>query len=134
MSLTTATADIAEAFRRNLTIASRTDKHRLSIPGDVVTLPPVLPLVEVKATSSYWEAIDAPSIDTVLENLEHCGSLRFTWAADGERLRFSVDKYGLARGGFIGSTEYLEVNNIRQIGGPFSFVMLDLRVPRFVHI
>lgn len=134
MSLTTATADIAEAFRRNVTIAPNTDEHRLSIPGDVVTLPPVLPVVEAQATSSRWEVIDTPSIDAVLENLEMHGSLRFTWAADGERLRFSVAKYELAFGGFIGTTEDLEVNNIKQTGEPLPFVMIDLHVPRFAHI
>lgn len=85
-------------------------------------------------TKCHWKVIGVSFIYELLESLERYGSLRFTWAADGERLRLSVDKYGLARGGFIGSTEDLEVNNIRQIGGSFSFVMLDLRVPRFVHI
>ncbi|HCH34102.1 MAG: hypothetical protein UY35_C0030G0011 [Candidatus Saccharibacteria bacterium GW2011_GWC2_48_9] len=134
MLLTTATADIAEAFRRNVTVAPDTDEHRLSIPGEIVTLPPVLPVVEAQTTSSCWEVIDAHSIDAVLENLEKYGSLRFMWAADGERLRFSVAKYELAHGGFIGTTEDLEVNNIRQTGAPLAFVMIDLHIPRFTHI
>lgn len=132
--MTTATADIAEAFRRNVTIETDTDEHRLSIPDNVVTLPPVLPVVEARVTSSHWEVIDTPSIDAALENLEKYGSLRFTWAADGERLRFSVAEYELKPNGFACTTDDLEVNNVKQTGESLKFDMTDLLVPRFAHI
>ena len=68
-------------------------------------------------TKCHWKVIGVSFIYELLESLERYGSLRFIWAAGGERLRFSVAEYELAFGGFIGTTDDLEVNNRRLVEG-----------------